>query len=100
MVSSGPASRGLPVAIWVKPGGRTVAVGGQYRDALVVRVQARAVDGKASEAALHAVADAFSVPRARVRLIRGAATRSKMVEVGGDRVELARVLRALLARTV
>jgi uncharacterized protein YggU (UPF0235/DUF167 family) len=72
------------VAIRVKPGSGRTVVGGRYDDALVVRVAARAVDGKATEAALRAVADALGVRRADLRLVTGATSRTKVVEVDAD----------------
>lgn len=50
----------------------------------MVRVQERAVEGKATEAALAAVADALGVPRRKVTLVRGASSRRKVVEIDGD----------------
>ena len=49
--------------------------------ALVVRVSARAVDGKATEAALAAVAGAFGVRRGAVTLVSGASSRTKIVDI-------------------
>jgi uncharacterized protein YggU (UPF0235/DUF167 family) len=68
-------------------------VGGEHDGALVVRVSARAVDGKATAAALAAVAAAFDVPLQAVTLVHGAASRMKIVHVAGaDRVALERLL--------
>jgi uncharacterized protein len=50
----------------------------------VVTVTARAVDGKATEAALRAVAEAFDVKRRDVTLVTGAASREKVVEIDGE----------------
>jgi uncharacterized protein len=86
------------LAIRVKPGSVRASVGGRHGagdghraehgpghgDALVVAVTARAVDGKATEAALRAVAEAFGVRRADVTLVTGATSRDKVVEVDGD----------------
>ena len=74
----------MRVTIRVKPGSGRTVVGGRYDDALVVRVAARAVDGKATEAALRAVADALGVRRADLRLVTGATSRTKVVEVDAD----------------
>ena len=79
----------MRVAIRVRPGASRTRVGGRYGDALVVAVQARAVDGAATEAALAAVADALGVRRRHVALVTGATSRDKVVEVddaatGGD----------------
>jgi uncharacterized protein YggU (UPF0235/DUF167 family) len=87
------------LSVRVRPGSSSPAVGGSYDDGscLVVRVSQRAVDGKATEAALHAVAEAFSVPPRSVRLLSGARARTKVVEVAGDDASLARRLAELLA---
>jgi hypothetical protein len=68
-------------------------VGGEHDGALVVRVSARAVDGKATAAALAAVAAAFGVPPRAVTLVAGAASRTKIIEVAGaDRAALDQLL--------
>ena len=68
-------------------------MGGEPDGALVVRVSAPAVDGRATEAALRAIAAAFGVRRRAVTLIAGAASRTKIVEVAGaDPVDLDRLL--------
>jgi uncharacterized protein len=84
------------VAIRVKPGSARTAVGGRHGDALVVSVTARAVDGKATEAALRAVAGAFDVRRRDVSLVTGAASRDKVVEIDGEAGRLAGRRDALL----
>ena len=68
-------------------------MGGAYGDALVVRVSPRAVQGKATAAALAAIAGAFGVPRQAVTLVSGAASRTKVIDVaGGDPAVLDRLL--------
>jgi hypothetical protein len=68
-------------------------VGGEHDGALLVRVSAPAVDGRATEAALKAIAAAFGVRRRAVTLITGAASRTKIVEVAGaDQADLNRLL--------
>lgn len=88
------------VAIRVKPGSSRTRVGGTYGDAIVVAVPAKAVGGKATEAALVAFAKALEVSRRDVRLISGATSRSKVVEVTGPDEVLGRIaeLRAGAAR--
>jgi uncharacterized protein YggU (UPF0235/DUF167 family) len=71
------------VTIRVRPGSARPGVGGEYDGALVVRVSARAVDGRATAAALAAVAAAFGLRPAAVTLVTGAASRTKVVEVAG-----------------
>ncbi len=58
-----------------------------------MRVSARAIDGKATEAALAAVADAFGVRRQAVMLVTGASSRTKIVDVAdADPAVLARLV--------
>jgi uncharacterized protein YggU (UPF0235/DUF167 family) len=75
----------MRITIWVRPGSTHPGVGGEHAGALVVRVSARAVDGKATEAALAAVAGAFAVRRSAVTLVSGASSRTKIIDVApGD----------------
>jgi uncharacterized protein len=84
----------MRITIRVRPGSARPGVGGDHAGALVVRVGARAVEGKATEAALAAVADAFGIRRGAVTLVAGASGRTKIIDVaGGD----PRVLADLLA---
>jgi uncharacterized protein (TIGR00251 family) len=78
----------MRVAIRVKPGSARTAVGGRYGDALLVTVTARAVDGKATEAALRALSEAFDVRRRQVSLVTGAASRDKVVDIDGPATDL------------
>jgi uncharacterized protein YggU (UPF0235/DUF167 family) len=71
------------ITIWVRPGSARPGVGGEHDGALVVRVSARAVDGKATAAALASVAAAFGVRQHAVTLVSGATSRMKVVEVAG-----------------
>jgi uncharacterized protein YggU (UPF0235/DUF167 family) len=81
------------VTLRVRPGAGRTRVGGSHDGALVVRVSAPAVDGRATEAALRAVADAFGVRRSAVTLVTGATSRTKVAEVdGGDPGVLRRLL--------
>ena len=97
MGAGGPARPGLRLAVRVRPGASRTAVGGARGDALVVAVTARAVDGRATEAALAALADALGVRRRQVRLITGATSRDKVVEVLQAGPEVAERLSALLS---
>ncbi|MEV0968622.1 DUF167 domain-containing protein [Microtetraspora glauca] len=80
----------MRLSIRVKPGSAREGVGGTYGDtAIVVRVCARAVDGKATEAALRAVASAFGVSRGAIRLVTGTTSRDKVVDIEGNDEEIA-----------
>jgi len=84
----------MRVTIRVRPGSARPGVGGEHDGALVVRVSAQAVDGKATEAALAAVAGSFGVRRSAVRLVSGASSRTKIIDI--DAAD-PRVLASLLA---
>lgn len=77
--------------VHVQPGSSRPAVGGTRDGALVVRVAERAVDGRATAAALAAVATAVGVPRRAVTLARGATSRRKVVEIDVPPAEADRV---------
>jgi uncharacterized protein len=81
------------VTIRVRPGSARQQVGGSQGGALVVHVSAPAADGRATAAALAAVAAAFGVRSSAVRLVTGAKSRTKIVEVdGADQAGLDRLL--------
>jgi uncharacterized protein len=81
------------ITIWVKPGSAHPGIGGERSGALVVQVSPRAVGGKATEAALAAVAAAFGKRRSAVTLVSGASSRTKIIDVAdGDPAVLARLL--------
>ena len=71
----------------VQPSSRVTRVGGRYGDmeppVLIVRVVEPAVDGRANRACVDALAAALGVPRRAVRIVAGAGSRSKVVEVDG-----------------
>ena len=81
------------ITIWVRPGSAHPGVGGEHAGALVVRVSARAVGGKATKAALSALAAVLGVPRGAVTLVAGASSRTKIVDVtGADPAVVSRLL--------
>ena len=85
------------VAVRVKPGAARARVGGSYGDtgALVVAVTERAVDGRATAAALRAVAKALGVPRSAVTLLTGAVSRDKVLLVADPPTDIEARLAAL-----
>jgi uncharacterized protein YggU (UPF0235/DUF167 family) len=88
------------IAIRVKPGAARPAVGGVYDGpfgpALVVAVREPPVDGRATKAALRALAEAIGVRPARLTLKAGAASRDKLVLVADPPDDLAERVAALL----
>jgi uncharacterized protein len=80
-------SEAVTVAVRVKPGSSRAWVGGRfdgpYGPALVIAVHQPAVDGRATEAARRALAEALGLRPAAVSLRTGAASRDKLFEVDG-----------------
>ena len=72
----------LTVVVTVKPGssrGPLVEVADD--GSLTVYVRERAVDGKATEAAIRVLAEHFGLPKSRVELVSGATSRIKRFRV-------------------
>ena len=63
---------------------------------MIVCVNAQAVDGKATEQALVALAKALGVKRRDVELVLGATTRDKVVEIQDPKSEIAELIGQLL----
>jgi uncharacterized protein len=83
----------MRLTIRVHPGSRHPSVGGNHDGALVVRVRERAVDGRATDAALTAVADALAVPRRAITLLAGGTSRTKLLDLpDADPATVARLL--------
>ncbi len=79
----------------VIPGARRDAIVGWLGDALKIKVSAPPSDGRATERVLDVLAASLAVPRAQVRLVTGATSRQKIVEISGlDGVALRRRLPA------
>ena len=89
----------MRLEIHVRPGSSTAAVGGSHDGALVVRVREPADDGRATRAALAAVATALGVSRRAVSLARGPTSRRKLIDVeAGDEASLRTRIDHLLAQ--
>jgi len=71
----------------VSPGAGRAAVVGRYGDAWKVRVTAPPERGRANADVVGLIADSVGVLRPEVRLISGASSRDKVVEVSGLTLE-------------
>lgn len=73
-------------SVRVKPAAARTRVGGEYGDppALVVAVSAPAVDGRANEAVVRALAEALGLRRADIEIVGGHAGRTKLIRVEAD----------------
>ena len=81
----------------VTPGAREEEIVGWQGDSLRVRVRARPEKGRANEAVLRLLADRLDLARSRLALVRGGASRDKLVEVEGLSAD---ELRARLGRAL
>jgi uncharacterized protein len=87
---SGPPAR---IELRVAPGAARTEVVGRHGEAWKVRLAARAERGRANDALTRLLADTLGVERASVRLVAGATSRDKVVEVDGMTVaEVERLL--------
>lgn len=71
----------LIVELRVQPRARRNSVLGLYDDALKVCITAPPVDDKANEALCRWLAEEFGAARAGVEVLRGATSRSKVVQI-------------------
>lgn len=83
------------IAIRLQPRAKRAEVVGERAGAIVIRVTAPPVDGKANAALCAFVAKAAGVPASRVEVVRGQTSRDKVVRVDGVTVE---TLRSALLR--
>jgi uncharacterized protein len=69
--------------IRVQPRASRTEVAGEREGAIVIRVNAPPVDGRANEAVCRLIAKRLGVASGAVRVVRGEAARDKLVRVDG-----------------
>ncbi len=74
---------GCTVSVRVHPGARENAVSGVHAGAVKISLTTPPVDGRANEALIAFVAELLRLPRGRVNLVSGAASRSKVLRITG-----------------
>lgn len=82
------------VSVHVQPRASRSEIIGQHGAALKVRLQAPPVDGAANEALVQLLSDSLGVSRRSVRVVAGATSRTKTVEVVGTTEAAVRALAA------
>ena len=82
------------LAIRVQPRAKRTEVAGERNGAVVIRVSAPPVEGKANAAVCRLIAERVGVPKSAVQIVRGEGGRDKHVRVDGVSAE--RVRAALL----
>lgn len=74
---------GVRFAVRVQPRARRSGIRGVHGDALKLCVTAPPVDGAANEAIIALLATELDVPTSAVRIVSGASSRTKTVEIAG-----------------
>lgn len=74
---------GCTLAVRVHPGARKNAVTGVHDGALKISLTTPPVEGRANEALIAFVAEALGLPKARVALLSGQTSRSKLLRITG-----------------
>ena len=88
---------GVDIRVRVVPRARRNELAGERAGALLVRVTAPPVDGKANAAVCRLIARRAGVPPSRVSVVRGASARDKVVRVEGVEARALRVAVGLAA---
>ena len=86
----------MQFTVHVHPASRRRSAQGSYNRTLAIHVRSRAIDGAATTEVLGVLADAFDVKPGEVRVLRGAHSRTKTVEIDGDATQLRTRLEELL----
>jgi uncharacterized protein (TIGR00251 family) len=71
------------LTVKVHPRAKRSAITGRFGDAWKLDLAAPPVDGKANEECVRFFADLAGVPRSRIRIVLGAASRTKVIEIQG-----------------
>ena len=86
-------SGGVTLAVRAQPGAKKTAIVGMYGEGdaaqLKIAVQAPPVEGRANEALVAFLAEAFDIPKRSVELVNGELSRSKVFLLRGVRLQYA-----------
>jgi uncharacterized protein (TIGR00251 family) len=74
---------GCTLSVRIHPGARKNGVTGIYADSVKIALTAPPVDGKANDALIAFLAEALRLPRARISLVSGSTSRSKVLRITG-----------------
>lgn len=81
------SATGLRLDVYVQPRASRSEIVGEHDGALRVRLAAPPVDNAANEALVALLAKALGVPKRDIRVVTGATSRRKVVEVSGVTAE-------------
>jgi uncharacterized protein (TIGR00251 family) len=74
---------GGKLEIYVQPRASKTEIVGMHGSALKIRLAAPPVDGAANQAVIEFIADRLKVSKGTVRIVSGASSRRKLIEVSG-----------------
>jgi uncharacterized protein (TIGR00251 family) len=75
------------LSLRVSPGAKKSAVVGRYGERWKIKVTAPAESGRANEALLELLGETLGIARSQLRVVAGASSRDKIVEVKGINAE-------------
>jgi uncharacterized protein len=73
----------MRLTIRVSPNASKTEIAGRGGGVLRIRLAAPPVDGKANEKLIEFLADEFEVPKSSIRIVSGATSKTKIVELPG-----------------
>ena len=76
-------TNGCTLAVRVHPGARRNAITGTHDGALKISLTTPPTDGRANEALIAFLAERLRLPKARLSLVSGATSRSKVIRITG-----------------
>jgi len=77
------APGGITLPVRVHPGAKRNAIAGTHDGALKISLTTPPTDGRANAALIEFLAKRLNIPRARITLLTGAASRSKTLRITG-----------------
>lgn len=78
-----PARMRVRIRVHVQPRAAKTSIAGMHDGSIKIRLAAPPVDGAANAALIEFVADRFGIAKSRVRLVSGASSRRKVLEIEG-----------------
>lgn len=91
-VRPGPAGSSVRFQVRVQPRASRTELAGRYGEAVRIRLAAPPADGAANRELVEFLARELGVPKSAVRIVHGATSRSKLVEVDGTTAARVRAL--------
>ena len=91
-MGEGPAGSSVRFRVRAQPGASRTELAGRYGEALRIRLAAPPAEGAANRELVEFLAGKLGVPRSAVRIVHGASSRFKLVEVEGTTAARVRAL--------